>query len=161
VAREVFEEQIVDPDRHLVGRVMSDAGERHEAVIRFDELGGAFRRDPTDCVVGLAQMNKVGTLVGAIGYRSPRARYQARAASIAGAFPITDRCFSIASRGTPLRASRSRTHFPFSASSRGPALGSSNSWWWRERRGCSGSVFMIRPLASKSRCACFALRQPA
>ena len=31
-------------------------------------------------------------------------------------------------RGTPLRAKRSRTHFPFSASSFSPASGSSNSW---------------------------------
>ena len=63
VAREVFEEQIVDPHRYLVGRVVPDAGERHEVVIRFDELGGAFRRDPTDCVVGLAP-NEQGRHLG-------------------------------------------------------------------------------------------------
>src|SRR4051794_29233247 len=51
------------------------------------------------------QMNRVGTLVGPIGWRSPRARYQASAASIAGGLPITDRCLSIALCGTPLRAS--------------------------------------------------------
>jgi hypothetical protein len=84
-------------------------------------------------------MNKVGTLVGPTAWRSPHARYQASAASIAGGLPITDRCAAIAASGTPFRVSRVRTQAASSARSRGPAAGSRNSRWCRERWACSPS----------------------
>src|SRR6516225_1653270 len=39
------------------------------------------------------QTNRVGTRVGPIDARSPRARYHASAASMADGLPITDKCF--------------------------------------------------------------------
>jgi hypothetical protein len=129
MAGEVIEQQLADPRRLLIGGVVADARQGRETVIRLDEFGRAFRGYAADRVIGLAP-DEQGRHAGGptIGARSPRARYQASAASMAGGLPITNKCFSMASRGTPLRAKRSRTHFPFSASSFCPASGSSNSW---------------------------------
>src|SRR6516162_10937228 len=105
MASEVLQQQFVYTRRHLIRRIVPHAGESGEATIRLDELGGAFGGHPADRTSASPQINRVGTLVGPIGCRSPRARYQANAASIADWLPITDKCLWIASCGTPLRAS--------------------------------------------------------
>ncbi len=57
------------------------------------------------------QISSVGTRVDPTGACPvPRARYHPIAAAIAARLPITERCFSIAASGTPLRRSRARTH---------------------------------------------------
>jgi hypothetical protein len=118
---------------------VADAGEGGELVVGGDELAGALGRRPPTISSASPQMNKIGTLVGPIAWRVPRARYQASAAAIAGGLPITDKCAAIAASGTPFRASRVRTQAASSASSRGPAAGSRNSRWCRERYACSPS----------------------
>jgi hypothetical protein len=50
---EVLQQQFVDARRHLVRRIVSDAGERGEAIIRFDELAGAFGGHSAHCIVGV------------------------------------------------------------------------------------------------------------
>ena len=137
--RQVLQQQRVDALRHLVRGVVADAGQRHEAVGRGDEVAGASAAVRPTVSSTSPHMNSVGTLTGPIGRCTvPRARYQASAASIAGALPMTARCFSVAAGGMPLRRA-AYAAVGVVGQQPGPAPGSRNALWWRERCGCSGS----------------------
>lgn len=132
MAGEMLEQQRSELLRHLIRCIVVNAGKSLEAVGRGDELSGPLGRSLPTVSSASPQMYKVGTAIGPSGCRSPRARYQASAASIAGGLPMTEKGASIAASGTPELANRLRIHLAWSARSRGPAPGSRNSLWCRD-----------------------------
>jgi len=106
VAGEVVEKQFVDLRRHLVGCLMADARQGHEAAIHLDELGRPFGREAANRVISLA-LDEQGRHPGGADWRA------LATSAIPGERSFHGR----------RRAKRSRPHFPFSTSSLCPAPG--------------------------------------